>query len=159
MINRDIRTIHLDQVRVSTFKTRAEAYFQKFIFNAGTSNVSNMPYLHYLRNHIGDLMELYAKLFGWGYGLFTTHAGEHLNKRIKSYELGETNLNPERFYTVIHLMRTKQFEFTTSIMPSKKEITCSACNQKGHNRKNKSCPLHSSHPTLEFEESDDENGE
>ena len=53
-------------------------------------------------------------------------------------------------------MRTKQFEFTSSIMPARLEITCSTCNQSGHNRKNKSCPLHPSHPVLEFEESGDE---
>ena len=115
-----------------------------------------MPYLHYLRQHIGKLMALHFRLFGWGYGYFSTNAGEHLNKRIKFYELSETNLDINRFYTVIHLIRTKQFEFPECIMPSKKEITCSACNQSGHNRKNKSCPLHPSHPIIDFEESDTE---
>ena len=65
--------------------------------NAGTANVSNMPYLHYLRNHLGDLMEIYANLFGFGYGFFTTNAGEHLKKRIKYYELEDTNLDKKRF--------------------------------------------------------------
>lgn len=38
----------------------------------------------------------------------------------------------------------------------KKNITCSACNQPGHNKKNKSCPLHPSHPGLNFDDSDDD---
>ena len=132
-------------------------YIQNFLVNAGTSNVSNMPYLHYLRNHIGDLMQLYGNLFGWGYGMFNTNAGEHLNKRIKICEFEDTNLDSKCFYMIIHLMRSKQFEFTNSIMPSKKEIKCSACNQFDHNCKNKSCPLDPSHPQLEFEDSDYEN--
>ena len=107
-----------------------------------------MPYLHYLRNHLAELMETLNDLFGWGYGCFTTNAGEHLNKRIKYYEINETNLSDERFQT-IHLMRSKQLFFTKTVIPSETVITCSACNQKGHNRKNKSCPLHSSHPQLD----------
>ena len=99
-------------------------------------------------------MEKYNDLFGWGYGYFSTNGGEHLNKRIKHYELSETNLSQYRFKTIIHLIRTKQFYFTESIMPSEKTITCSACNQQGHNRKNKSCPMHPSHPSIEFEDSD-----
>ena len=114
-----------------------------------------MPYLHYLRQHIGPLMQLYGDLFGWGYGYFSTNAGEHLNKRIKFYELSETNLDENRFYTVIHLIRTKQLEYTECILATKREVRCSACNEHGHNRKNKSCPLHPSHPQIEFEESDD----
>ena len=42
------------------------------------------------------------------------------------------------------------------IIPKKVSITCSACGEKGHNRKNKSCPLHPSHPMIEFDESDTE---
>ena len=65
-------------------------------------------------------------------------------------------MDRQRFYTVTHMMRLKQFEFTTSIMPDKKETTCSACKQSGHNKKNKSCPMHPSHPSIQFEESEDE---
>jgi hypothetical protein len=95
-------------------------------------------------------------LFNWGYGYLSTNAGEHLNKRIKQYEISQTNLDSKRFYTIIHLIRTKQFEFTTCILPSAKTVTCSACHQVGHNKKNKSCPLHPSHPVIEFEDSDNE---
>ena len=101
-------------------------------------------------------MELYQDLFQWGYGYFSTNAGEHLNKRIKFYELSETNLDKDRFYTITHLIRTKQFHFTSCIMPSNTKVTCSACNEMGHNRKNKCCPMHPSHPMLEFGDGDDE---
>lgn len=101
-------------------------------------------------------MVLYEDLFQWGYGMFCCNASEHLNKRIKFSELNETNLDEKRFYTVTHMMRLKQFVFTECIMANKKDIKCSACNQIGHNKKNKSCPLHPSHPPIQFEESDDE---
>ena len=152
---RDIRSTHVDEGRINSFDSRAENFFQKFLHNAGTVVVNGMPYLHYLRNHIGKLMKLYKNLFGFGYGYFSTSAGEHLNKRIKHFELVDTNLDTQRFYTIIHLMRTKQFEFTECIFPSRKEIICSACSQTGHNKKNKSCPMHPTHPVIQFEDSDD----
>ena len=148
-IHRDIRSVHGDDEQIKTFGTRAEVFFQKFLANAGGFCTNAMPYLHYLRNHLAELMETLYDIFGWGYGVFTTNAGEHLNKRIKYYELNETNLSDERFQTVIHLMRSKQFFFTKTVIPSQKVITCSACNEEGHNRKNKSCPLHPSHPQLD----------
>ena len=115
-----------------------------------------MPYLHYLRNHVGKLMKLFYSLFRWGYGYFSTSAGEHLNKRIKCSEVEETNLDDNRFRNIIHSILSKQLYFTETIMPSSFTVTCSACHQEGHNRKNKSCPLHPSHPSIEFEESDND---
>ena len=85
---RDVRSLTVDEERV---------------------RLSKLPYLHYLRNHIGDLMVLYMELFGWGYGVFCCHAGEHLNKIIKTFEMTETNLDTRRFHTIVHLMRVKQF--------------------------------------------------
>jgi len=72
-------------------------YFQKFHNSSGTGLVSGMPYLHYLRNHLADLILFYEKNFGWGYGFLSTNAGKHLNKRIKYYELLETNLSSARY--------------------------------------------------------------
>ena len=81
-ISRDIRCTHVDHSRIDSFGTRAENFFQKFLHNAGSNVLDGMPYLHYLRNHLATLMKLYADLFGFGYGFFSTCAGEHLNKRI-----------------------------------------------------------------------------
>ena len=148
---RDIRTIHPDVDRIYSFSKRSENYFQLFKSSAGTTSLSTLPYLHYLRNHTGDLMTLHFSLFGWGYGMFCCNAGEHLNKRIKVFEVSETNMDQNRFVTVVKLIRMKQFVFTDSIMQNKVTVTCSACKQHGHNRKNKSCPLHPSHPTIEFD--------
>ena len=122
---------------------------------AGTTPIKGLPYLHYLRNHVGDLMVLYGDLFNWGYGMFSCNAGEHLNKHIKYLEINQTNMDQKRFYTVAHTMRLKQFNFTGSIMPTEKEIKCSACQQTGHNKKNKSCPMHPSHPLIQFDDSDE----
>ncbi|XP_066932109.1 uncharacterized protein [Clytia hemisphaerica] len=153
---RDIRSTHADKERISSFGKRAEEFFRLFVHNAPTDSVNGMPYLHYLRHHLADEMELFSRLFGWGYGIFSTNAGEHLNKVIKQYEMHHTNLDSKRFYTIIQMIRSKQFEYTESIYPKEKTIICSACNQSGHNRKNKSCPLHSSHPRIEFEDSEEE---
>ena len=99
-------------------------------------------------------MKLHLNLFGWGYGIFCCNAGEHLNKRIKTFELSATNMDNNRFFTIVRLIRMKQLVFTKSILKSKVMVKCSACNQDGHNRKNKSCPMHPSHPPLEFDDSD-----
>ena len=115
-----------------------------------------MPYLHYLREHLGPLMKLYYQILGFGYGYFSTSSGEHLNKRIKFYELTETNMDKSRFRTVINLMRTKQLHFPTCVIAPKRNVTCSACNEPGHTKKNKSCPMHPTHPALSFDGSDNE---
>ncbi|XP_065659138.1 uncharacterized protein LOC136083609 [Hydra vulgaris] len=138
-----------------TFNERCEEYFQKFITYAGSDCTEGMPYLHYLRSHVGKLMVFYAR-FGWGYGMFNCNASEHLNKQIKFSEINETNLDRARFQTIIRLMRLHQFILTDSVMPKTKEIICSVCKIPGHNKKNKSCPLHPSHPPIQFEESDEE---
>ena len=64
--------------------------------SASSSSLTRLPYLHYLRNHIGDLMALHMEMFGWGYGVFCCHAGEHLNKQIKTCEVTETNLDKKK---------------------------------------------------------------
>nr|XP_047134651.1 uncharacterized protein LOC124812286 [Hydra vulgaris] len=138
-----------------TFNKRCEEYFQKFITYAGSDCTEGMPYLHYLRSHVGKLMAFYAR-FGWGYGMFNCNASKHLNKRIKFSKINETNLDRTRFETIIRLMRLQQFILTDSVMPKIKEIICSVCKIPGHNKKNKSCPLHPSHPPIQFEESDEE---
>lgn len=88
--------------------------------------------------------------------MFSCNAGEHLNKRIKFSEINETNMDKNRFFTVTHMTRLKQFNFTDCIMPVTKIITCTACQQTGHNKKNKSCPMHPSHPPIQFNDSDDD---
>lgn len=154
---RDIRSVHGDAERIESFDGRAEKYFQKFISSASSSALSSLPYLHLLRQHTGELMKVHFDLFGWGYGMYCCNAGEHLNKVIKSSESSGTNYDKSRFFSVVRLLRSKQFEFTGCILPSdKSQITCSACNQQGHNRKNKSCPMHPSHPVILFEESENE---
>lgn len=95
-------------------------------------------------------------MFGIGYGVFCCHAGEHLNKLIKTSELRDTNLDENRFVKVTHLMRAKQLIFTDIILKKKSSVKCGACGVVGHNRKNKSCPLHPSHPLIEFGVSDTE---
>ena len=94
--------------RIQSFEERTKKFFQKFIHNSSGNSKSSMPYLHYLRNHVGKLMKQFYSLFGWGYGYFSTSAGEHLNKRIKCSEVEETNLDDNRFRNIIHSILSKQ---------------------------------------------------
>jgi len=50
-------------------------FFQKLFHGAPSGMVSGMPYLYYLRQHLGPLMKIYFKLIGWGYGFFSTSSG------------------------------------------------------------------------------------
>ena len=115
-----------DSERIGTFNVGAEKYFQKFVSSASSSMLNSLPYMHILCNHIGEFMTIHYHLFGWGYGVYCCHAGEHLNKVIKTVESTGTNYDSKRFYTIAHFL------------------------------KNKSCPLHPSHPHIEFEESETE---
>ena len=149
------KTFDLD--RSNTFGDRARKFMEKLKKWAGGASTSGLPYLHIMLDHIGDLMIQWGSLLEWGYGYFSCTAGEHLNKRIKVEELSGTNLSNSRFADIIRNMRIKQFYYVNSICKEHKEITCSRCHEKGHNRKNKSCLLHPSQPNITFEVSDDEN--
>ena len=148
-----MRSVTVDEARIETFNSRAEKYFNKFKSNSCSGVLNKLPYLHYLRLHIGNLMKFHSKMFGFGYGVFCCHAGEHLNKLIKTSELRDTNLDENRFVKITHLMRAKQLIFTDIILKKKSNVKCG---DVGHTRKNKSCPLHPSHPLIEFDESDTE---
>ena len=123
---------------------------------ASSNALHGLPYFHYLRSHVPELMTFYEEYFGYGYGYFCCNAGEHLNKLIKTSEIADTNMGEDRFKTIVHKLRLKQFIFTKNIMKQYCTVTCSACNEKGHNKKNKSCPLHPSHPTIVFSDSDND---
>ena len=99
-------------------------------------------------------MAFWYELFGWGYGYFSCTAGEHLNKRGKELECKDTNQDDSRFTSILQMFHVKQFYYTDSIFPTSKVITCSSCKNEGHNKKNKSCPLHPSQPPLYFPDSD-----
>ena len=91
--SRDIRSVTGDVDRIQTFSDRAEKYFKKFLSSAPNCMLKSLPYLHLLRNHIGNIMVEHYKLFGWGYGVYCYNAGEHLNKVIRTVELTGTNLS------------------------------------------------------------------
>ena len=100
--------------------------------------------------------------FGFGYGVFNCNAGEHLNKVIKTMQLTGTNMGENHLKKIIRNLRIMQFEYPESIIPKEVTVVCSKCKQVGHNRKNKTCPLHEIHPPLQFSDSepedDDESG-
>ena len=123
----------------------------------GESSVKNKPYLHILRDHIPSILNFWFDTFNWGYGYFSCAAGEHLNKQIKTMETSETNQDSNRFKTIMHIRMVRQFHFTSSFIKDKVvTVKCSRCKQIGHNRKNKSCPMHPEQPRLYFSDSDSE---
>ena len=152
----DIRSISYNAERASTFSTRVEKYFQLFKRYSRGTCTSGKPYLHILRDHIPKFIEFWGENLDWGYGYFNCNAGEHLNKRIKCMEFGVTNLGMDRFLCIIRHMRVKQFYHPDQILYQSKEIRCQACNEIGHNRKNKNCPLHPDHVDIYFSDSDED---
>ena len=61
-----------------------------------------MHYMHVLRDHVPGLMEFWFTALNWGYGMFSTTAGEHLNKRLKIYEAEHTVQGDDRFARIIY---------------------------------------------------------
>ena len=112
--------------------------------------------MHIIRDHIADMMIFLGELTGWGYGYHNCNSGEHLNKIIKQMEIDNSNLSHDRFFQIMKTLRVKQLHYPSSIFAEKKLIKCSRCDQYGHNRKNKSCPLHTSQPEPYFSDSDPE---
>ena len=150
----DIRNINVEQQRIDSFDMRAEKFFCRFKSYGLTSMVSAKPYLHILREHIGTFMCFWSNHLGWGYGVFNCNGGEHLNKRIKCMEFGETNLKSDRFAKIMRNMRVKQLYYPDNLFTKGNEISCSACHEVGHNKKNKHCPMHPENIHLEFSDSD-----
>ena len=91
--------------------------------------------MHYLRNQVGHCMEFAFDMFGWEYGKFNCNAGNHLNEMIKIMELGETNMDQHHIQKIIRNLRIKQFINPETLVPNETTITCSKCNQVGHNKK------------------------
>jgi len=153
-IAEDIRAVKAKNDRISNFQARVESFFQSFKRYSMGRSTGKKPYLHILREHVADFMKFWAVL-GWGYGYFSCNAGEHLNKCIKNLELHSTNLDHNRFLTIMRILRSKQFHFPESIYtPAESTVQCSSCKQVGHNKKNKNCPLHPDQPELYFSDSD-----
>ena len=116
---KDIRSINFNQARCDSFKERAEMFFKTFKRYSLGKATGRKPYLHILREHIPELMKFWGKL-GFGYGYFNCNGGEHLNKLIKTLELNSTNLDEDRFATIVRILRLKQLHFPSTHQKSAK---------------------------------------
>ena len=141
---------------VQSFPDNVELFFQKMRVVCGEKAVKNKPYLHILRDHVPGLLRFWYDMLNWGYGYFTCMGSEHLNKQIKQIEMHETNRSCDRFEETMRICRIRQFYYSKSIFNSFTTKKCSRCNQIGHNRKNKSCPMHPDQPNLDFPDTDEE---
>ena len=137
----DLRSTTTTSERVTSFKKRVDQFFgqvQKYFPSEGTAK---MHYMHVLRDHVPGLMEFWFTALNWGYGMFSTTAGEHLNKRLKIYEAEHTAQGDDRFARIIRMFRVGLLHYPTSLISeTKSSKKCGACGQPGHTRKNKLCP-------------------
>ena len=152
-IAQDLRSTSGNIERARSFQARVKSFLQLFRRVAAHDCTERVMYVHVLLDHIPAWIKLWQNLMDWGYGVFTSTSGEHLNKQLKFLESGHTDLSRSRYQQVLRLLRVRMFHFTTSVLDDPaREMTCSRCKQKGHNRKNKSCPMHPSQPPMEFDE-------
>lgn len=93
----DLRETNYSQPRCQSFQDRVDHFIKKFEQYALKKNLDGKPYLHILKDHILMFMKFWGEKMNWGYGMFSCTASEHLNKRIKCMEFGETNLKTDRF--------------------------------------------------------------
>ena len=142
--------------RVNSFQARSENFFQKMKQYGPAQCTAKLPYLHILRDHIHVQLQFWFEMLGWGYGYFSCVASEHLNKVVKTMEWISTNQDDKRFVTITRMLRTQHFYYPENVFTVSRNVTCSACNQQGHTKKNKACPMHPSQPTVQFDESDNE---
>lgn len=134
----DICSVKYSIEEANSFQDRAETYFKQFKnYSMGTCT-ARKPYPHILREHISEFMIFYGESLGWGYDYFTCHAGEHLNKLIKTLEIQGTNLDNNRFISIMKTLRVKQLHFSESVLT--RTVVCSRCKQTDQNSKNKNCP-------------------
>ena len=151
----DLRSTSGNAERAATFRNRVIAFVKLFQRVALQECTHKVTYIHLLSDHIPTWMVLWCELLEFGYGVFSAASGEHLNKQVKFLELGHTDLSGNRYAQIMRLLRVRAFHFPAMLLddPSRDQ-TCSRCNQKGHNRKNKMCPMHPSQPALKFSDSD-----
>ena len=158
-ISKDLRSTSGNMARARTFQRRVTAFIKLFQQVETHYCTKRVMYMHALLDHIPRWMRLWCDLMQWGYGVFTSMSGEHLNKQLKYLELGHTDLSGNRYQQLLRYLKVRMFHFTSSVLDDpEREVTCSRCKQKGHNRKNKSCPMHPSQPQHQLSGSEEDEG-
>ena len=157
-IAKELRDIETTSERVQAFSHHVQTFATKLISIFPSECSEKMIYFHLLRDHVGELMVFWFELMGWGYGVFSSTSGEHLNKRLKLYEGDHTNLGSDRFVSVLKNFRIKTLYFSDVLFNEvESKVTCSACGAVGHNKKNRLCPNKISRLTeLDILDSDEE---
>ena len=124
--------------------------------------LGKMIYFHLLRDHVWHFMKFWHDMAGWGYGVFSSTASEHLNKRLKVFECDHTNQGADIFYRVLHHFRFGMLHFSDTLLHEiATNVKCSSCGAVGHNKNNKVCPNHVGNTAmlqLDLAESDNEDG-
>ena len=107
----DLRSTSGNLTRALTFKRRVLDFLKLFQRYALQDCTHKVTYIHLLLDHIPEWMVIWCKLLDLGYGAFSGASGEHLNKLIKSLELGHTDLSGNLFQQIVRLMRVRAFHY------------------------------------------------
>ena len=137
-ITKEMRALTTTTELNKAFEKNVEKLLQK-IKDDCPDECSKVPYLHALRDHVAALMEFWHTALGWGYGYFSCMASEHLNKLWKENECEETNFGNTSLLQAVVKTHMRAFFYPTTLFMATTGImiSCSACNQPGHNR---TCP-------------------
>ena len=119
-------------------------------------SVENQPVMEVSAKEALEMLLGRVDLSQRGYNNLRDILAHFIYQIIKTMEINGTNLDDHHLGRIVRNIRIKQFVYPESIIPREVTVKCSACNQVGHNKKNKSCPLHEIHPELTFSDSEDE---
>jgi len=95
-------------------------------------------YMHYLKVHVPQYTKMYFEEFGWGYGVLTTQAMEHMLKQLKG-AFKNTMHNKKKWEMVGKHLHQKHYGWYGKAQEKTKK-RCSACGIQGHIRTNHNCP-------------------
>ena len=146
--------------RVEEFPAHGERFAAQLVGNFPSECSEKMIYFHALRNHVAPLMNFWFSVAGWGYGMFSGSAGEHLNKQLKTFECDHTNHDRTRFVDVMRHFKVQTLHFSRIVFADvESSVKCWACGATGHNKKNRLYPNNISNAAdmeLEIVQSDPE---
>ena len=153
-ITTEMRAEETTAERIAQFRMNTEKLRVLMMKCCPAECSSKVPYLHALLDHVADVMQFWHSTMAWGYGYFSCMAGEHLNKMLKEVEYEETNFSSLSLFQAVRKARVRAFFYPSTLFSSQNVVKCSACQQLGHNRRNKLCPL--KRPHCDIEDSDDD---
>ena len=134
----ELRDVSTTTERVNNFQDNVDQFAAHLTRSFPFECSEKMIYFHILRDHVYVILKFWFQTTGWGYGVFSSSSGEHLNKRLKVYEADHTNQSADRFRSTLFHFRVGMLLFPDILCKEVvSKVKCTAC---GAFRKNKACP-------------------